>query len=243
MLYHGPGRGAANSIRACLVAARLTRAHEFSAKADQLIRRCIHPDDDVDARNLFDIERRWYYTVFLQALGAYLQHKQELGQLDAMYAYARDSLLRYARWMADHERPYLERPEVLEFPNDTWVAQDIRKADVLAWAAQHTSGAERERFFARARFFFDYSVNALSASPQRAFTRILVLLLSNGVRFGWVQAHRAALPPPTVLSVPPHPPRSAPFEPQKSRAVRRARDLAIVAALAAIASLTAWLAY
>jgi hypothetical protein len=240
VFYHGPGRGPANSIRACLVAARLTRAHEYTAKAEELIRRCIHPDDDVDARELFDVERRWYYTVFLQTLGHYLHQKRELGQLDAMYAYARDSLLRYGRWMAAHERPYLEHPEVLEFPNDTWAAQDIRKADVLAWAAEHASLDEREGFLERARFFFDYSVNALAASPQRVFTRILVLLLSNGVRFGWVQAHRATLPLPTVLSASPHPPAPAPFEPQKTRAMRRARVFASAAAFA-IAGLVTWL--
>ena len=37
------------------------------------------------------------------------------GELDAMYAYARASLLRYARWMAEHEVPTLSRPEVLEY--------------------------------------------------------------------------------------------------------------------------------
>ena len=34
-----------------------------------------------------------------------------------MYAYARASLLHYARWMADHEVPYLSRPERLEYPD------------------------------------------------------------------------------------------------------------------------------
>ena len=44
-------------------------------RESQLIRRCIHPDDDLEARNLHDTERRWYYTVFLQALGSYLHEK------------------------------------------------------------------------------------------------------------------------------------------------------------------------
>ena len=41
--------------------------------------------------------------------------------------YAREVLLNYAHWMVEHERPYLERPEKLEYPNETWAAQDIRK--------------------------------------------------------------------------------------------------------------------
>src|SRR4029079_14048304 len=99
MSYHGPGRGSANSINACLVAWRLTGEPRYVEKAEALIRRCVHPQDDVEARNLHDVERRWYYTVFLQALGGYLQLKLERDQRDEMFEYARTSLLRYAEWM------------------------------------------------------------------------------------------------------------------------------------------------
>ena len=241
MTYHGPGRGPANSILACLVAARLTKAPEFMAKADELIRRCIHPQDDMEARNLLDVERRWFYTVFLQTLGWYLHFKREQGQIDAMYAYARASLLRYARWMARHERPYLERPEVLEFPNETWAAQDMRKADAFLWAAQDAVGDERAQFLERAQFFFDYSVQALSASPKGLFTRPLVLILTNGWRDGWVTNQGASLlvqPAPTAGTGGPPP---APFRPQKARAVRRAVHLAILAALAGMTILVSWI--
>lgn len=241
MDYHGPGRGPANSVLACLVAARLTSAPEYLAKADELIRRCIHPADDISARRLHDVERRWYYTVFLQALGWYLHDKGERRQFDGMYAYARESLLLYARWMAAHERPYLDRPELLEFPNATWAAQDMRKADVFLWAAQHATGDERARFLERARFFFDYSVNTLSADCTRTFTRVVVLLLSNGVRFGWVARQGASLPPPAGVDVPAVGPPPAVFRPQKARAIRRAVALAILGVLGAMTIAAFWI--
>ena len=240
MAYHGPGRGSANSILACLVAARLTAAPEYSAKADELIRRCIHPADDVDARNLHDAERRWYYTVFLQTLGWYLHHKAEAGRFDEMYVYARDSLLRYARWMALHERPYLDRPEVLEFPTETWAAQDIRKADVFLWAAQHAGGEARAGFLERAQFFFDYSVSTLADSPSGHFTRPLILLIGNGMRHGWVRRMGASLPPSADVPTIPAGLAPAAFEPQKTRAKRRAGIivmLAVAAVLAAVVSM------
>jgi hypothetical protein len=240
MTYHGPGRGPGNSILACLVAARLTKSSEYTAKADELIERCIHPDDDVDARNLHDVERRWYYTVFLQTLGWYLHGKREHGQIDRPYAYARNSLLRYARWMAAHERPYLDKPDVLEFPTETWAAQDMRKADVFLWAAQHASGDERAGFLERAQFFFDYSVNTLTASPTGHFTRPVVLLLSNGWRDGWVTTQGASLPVwPAPAGGHSGPPPAA-FRTQKTRAIRRAAQIVVLGAIAAIAIVLSW---
>jgi hypothetical protein len=128
-IYHGPGRGAGHSIMALLDGHRLTGEGPLLAKAEELIRRCIHPHDDIGARELLDAERRWSYVVFLQALGRYLEHKGERGEIDGPYAYARAALLHYARWMAEHEYPYLEKPEILEYPTETW-GPDIRKSDV-----------------------------------------------------------------------------------------------------------------
>src|SRR5262249_35065705 len=99
--YHGPGRGSANSVAPLLAGHRLTGEPTFLAKAEELIRRVIHPADDVPARNLLDAENRWFYTMFLQSLGRYLAYKAERGERDRMYVYARASLLHYARWMAD----------------------------------------------------------------------------------------------------------------------------------------------
>jgi hypothetical protein len=178
--YHGPGRGAGHSIMALIEGHRLTGEQRYLDKTEQLIRRCAHPSDDIDRLELLDAERRWSYTVFLQAVGKFLDYKLELGETDRCYGYARASLLHYARWMAQHERPYYDQRERLEYPTETWPAQDVRKSDVFSYAAQLAGPAERERFIERARFFFDYSMTTLLQEQTRAFARPVILLLSNG---------------------------------------------------------------
>jgi hypothetical protein len=185
--YHGPGRGSGNAINTLLNGTLLTQDKRFLLKAEQLIRRCIHPHDDVDSRDLLDAERRWSYTVFLQALGRYLDLKMERGPLDETYAHAQQSLLHYARWMAEREYPYLEKSETLEYPNETWSAQDMRKSDVFKFAAKHARGSERERFLERSDFFFRSSVEGLLAAQTRTFTRPVVLMMTNGFMHAYFQ--------------------------------------------------------
>ena len=178
--FHGPGRGAGHSILALLDGHRITADDRFMAKAEQLVRRCIHPSDDIDAHDLLDAERRWSYTVFLQALGKYLDYRVELNRIDDAYAYGRAALLHYARWMAAHESPYLERPEILEYPTETWAAQDMRKCEVFLFAAGHCVGDERQHFIERAAAFHHYSVSTLLESKTRTLARPMVLMLTNG---------------------------------------------------------------
>ena len=156
----------------------------------------VHPNDDLIALNLFDTERRWSYTAFVQALGAYLDVKAERGEHDQMYAYARASLLHYAEWMAPREYPYLEKPALLEYPTETWAAQDLRKSDVFYFAARHSQGAARERYTERASFFFTTAVETLATMPTRTLTRPLVLLLSHGTLHRWVGRHGLDDPTP-----------------------------------------------
>ena len=186
--YQGPGRGAGNSINALLDAHRLTHDDRWLTNAEALIRRCIHPEDDIDALDLRDAERRWSYTVFLQVLGKYLDYKALLLAFDDSYWYGRASLLRYAAWMVEHEEPYLNHPERLEFPNETWAAQDMRKADVFRLAARHGTGVEQARFLERSQFFFEYVLSALSVSPTARLTRPVVILLSNGYAQGRIRS-------------------------------------------------------
>ena len=101
--YHGPGRGAGHAIAVLLSGFRLSADRRYFEKAEALIRRCIHPEDDLEARQLLDAERRWSYTVFLQVLGRYLGEKALMNELDDRYAYGQAALLHYARWMVDHE--------------------------------------------------------------------------------------------------------------------------------------------
>ena len=241
--YHGPGRGSGNSLSALLDGHRLSGDPAFLAKAEQIVRRCIHPADDVPKRNLLDVENRWFYTMFLQSLGKYLDHKAERGDLDRMYAYARASLLHYAGWMAEHEVPTLSRPEVLEYPNETWAAQDMRKSEVFKFAAKHATGAEKDRFLERADFFFRDAVSRLTASPTRTLARPVVLMLS----FGYMHAHfqwhpNDAAPAPAAEVTDFGKPEA--FIPQKVIAKKRAKLLAAAGAAcgaAAVAALAGWL--
>ena len=236
--YHGPGRGAANSINALLDAHRLTADRRWLDKAEQLMRRCINPNDDVAGRNLLDAERRWSYTVFLQVLGKYLDYKALLDAFDEHYSYARSSLLHYADWMAGHERPYLERPEALEHPTETWMAQDMRKSDVFRIAARHALEAERETYRERSQFFYDYALSALDAAPTKALTRPVVILLTNGY------AHRgpsAIVDVPTLRTLPAVFPPAVPFVPQKTVAIEWAFFLGAMALAITVALLLWWL--
>ena len=133
--FHGPGRGAGNSINALLDAWLLTKADRYLNTLEGLIRRCVHPSQNPGDLHLLDAEGHWSYTVFLNSLGRYLLAKRDAEQFDAMYSFSRDVMKSYGRWMAANERRTLDRPEELQYPTAAWAAQDFRKANVLRIAA------------------------------------------------------------------------------------------------------------
>ena len=229
--YHGPGRAPANSLEVLMNARRLTGDPAFLEKAEQIIRRCIHPEDDVAARDLLDAENKWFYTMFLQALGRYLDDREEAGAAGRTFHYARASLLHYARWMVDHEYPYLDRPEILEYPTETWAAQDMRKSDVFKFAAKHAvDPRERSRFLERSDFFFRSSTTTLAAMPTRTLARPVVLMLGNGYMHAYFQAHpdhASAVPQAHDFDFG----RPEIFIPQKVRVLRKLKALAVAGAV------------
>jgi hypothetical protein len=235
--FYGPARSSGNSLNALIDGHRLTGDAAFLAKADLLVQRTVHPKDDLKRHRLDEPEYRWFYAMFLQALGKYLGYKAGLGQLDRAYAHGRASLLAYARWMADHEYPYLEKPEKLEYPNETWAAQDIRKADIFAHAAMHAFGPERDRFIERAGFFHRTSIATLLTMPTRALARPVVVLLTSGIVWPWFAARTAAQLPPPAADVDLGSPER--FVAQRAQAERRAK---LVVALGALGTVTAALA-
>ncbi len=241
--YHGPGRGAANSIATLLDGYRMSGYALYLDKAEQLIRRCIHPKDDVAGRSLLNAEERWSYTIFLQVLGRYLNDAADRGTHGFMHAYARESLLNYARWMAVHEYPFLDRPELLEYPTETWAAQDMRKCEVLLQASLHAAGEhERETFRERAAFFFRSSTATLTGMATRTLARPMVILLGNGFRMAWFSSHpTASAPTPGAGTGYPFGAPST-FVPQRRRAFNRAKWIA--GAAAAIGSaIILWLSF
>ncbi len=241
--YHGPGRAAANSVNALLVGHRLAGDRAFLQKAEHIIRRVAYPEQNLDRLDLLNAELRWFYTMFLQALGQYLDDKIELGELDTMYAYGRLTLLHYARWMATHERPILDTPEKLQYPTETWAAQDMRKVEVFQYAAKHAVGKDREAFLERAEWFFRYVETTLGGFPTKSLCRPVVLMLNFGWSRAWWQSHPdASAPAPTAGAESFDEWRM--FVPQKAIAVQRAKRLAaagVVGFALAVAAGIAWL--
>lgn len=183
--YHKVGRGAGNSINALLDAHALSRDRRYLRKAEQLVERCIHPGDDIAALGLLEPEYRWSYLVFLQVLGKYLDQKREWGELDYSFYYARDSLLHYARWMAEHEVPYKDVLHKVEIPTETWPAHDVRKSHVLYIAAKYGPEEQRDSLRSRAAFFFQRCVTDVTSFATSGLTRPLVILCV----YGGVQAY------------------------------------------------------
>lgn len=241
--HHQPGRGAGHSIMACIAAHRLTGERKYLDKAESLIARCVHPDEAIAMTYVENIETHWSYTAFLQALGLYLEHKIDLGDRDAAFGHGRQSLLVFARWMVEHEHPYLDRRDLLEYPTETWVAQDLRKADVFFWAARHAAGAERLLFSERSRLYLDYVTGTIPTMAGYWFARPLVLILTQGLRAVWLCDPDTSLPPAVAADVAlkPAPPRP-PFTPQRRIALRRAVAAAIVGATGAL-TLTGWIVW
>lgn len=177
--YHGPGRGAGNSLNALIDAYTLTHKGFYFTKAEEIIRRCIHPHDTIEDRRLDEPEYRWSYLVFLQMLGKYLDLKVDKGENDYMYGYAQASLLHYAKWMLEHEVPYATVLDKVAIPTETWPAQDIRKSVVFYLAAKHAVRPLRETFREKANFFFHACIRDLRSFPTCTLTRPITLLLAN----------------------------------------------------------------
>jgi hypothetical protein len=224
--YHGAGRASGNALHTLLDAHELSDESGFLDKAEELIRRAVHPKDDPDALELFDSESRWFYTMFLDALARYLDRKAELRQIDTMYAYGRACLVSYALWMCRRERPSLEHRDRLVYPTETWPAQDIRKSQVLYLASQYAPEAERKGILEKASWFHDESVRQLGEFPTRSLARPVTILLSHGWVRAWFQLHLGApLAPPGPDFAPG---QRGSFVSQKETAVRRAKILVAV---------------
>lgn len=171
-------RGTANYVIALLDCYQLTQQHEYLLRVEHIIHNTVHPADDIASRDLSNIDECWFYTVFLQAVCRYLQTKEIQHSFDDAFYYARDALLYYADWMLAHEQPYLDTPEVLEFPNDTWTAQELRKTHIFA-AAFYYSPDNNQEYLDKAKYFQDYIVTRLKTSAELSYTRILALLMQN----------------------------------------------------------------
>lgn len=182
--FDGPGRASGNSLNTLLDAYLLTSDAKYLDMAENLIGMCVSPADDPDEMDLLNAELRWMYTVFLNALGRYLDIKRSMEQVDACFDFGRKTLVRYALWMEKNEYPYLEKPEILEFPTETWAAQDIRKADIFAFAAAYAEDGLKERFLEKSGYFLRHSLEELAGFETWYLTRPLTACHYHDQRHG-----------------------------------------------------------
>jgi hypothetical protein len=171
-------RGTGHYIIALLDAYDLTQKTIYLTRTFKIITNTFHPNDDICLRNFDNIEATWFYTVFLQSVGRFLLLKEQMNQLDDDFYYARDAMLHYVDWMLVNELPYLEQKDKLEFPNTTWVGQDLRKVGIF-YMANYYSSVKNEALVKKGDYFYSHIVNTLEKDSNNDFTRILALLMQN----------------------------------------------------------------
>lgn len=176
--YYALNRGTGNYLNTLLDAYWLTLDKKWLDRAESVIRCTIHPADDLGERNLSDTETSWSYLVFLASLARYVTIKLATRQCDDEFRYAHACLRLYLDWIYTNEKPFLDAPAKLEFPNDTWVAQDVRKAVLLLQGAALFPD-RTEEFKQSGKQWLDYVTCRLMKSPERQMARIQVILLQN----------------------------------------------------------------
>ena len=193
--YHGPERGCGNSINVLLDGWLATGRRRYLDKAEALIRRSIHPHDDVASKNLLDVEANWSYTMHLAVLARYLDVKIDRDELDFLYAYSQSALLHYARWMLRHERPYFDHPEDLEYPTEAWAAQEFRKANVLRLASRHAEEPFRAELLGRGAELAERAWSDLLRFDTRTAARAVAIVMFEGIRDAYFRTAAAESAP------------------------------------------------
>ena len=173
-------RESGNCISVLLDAYQLTHNRKYLDSAEEIIIGCIHPNDNIDGRDLLNTELNWSYTACLQGIGKFLDFKYSIKEFDEVYYYSLASLKHYAQWMLDNEYPYLDKPEKLEYPNETWPAQDLRKSCIFYFAAKYSEGELRDVLLTKGKFYYEYAIDKMSEFNTKTLARPLVLLLQNG---------------------------------------------------------------
>lgn len=200
--FHGPGRGAGNSIETLLDALELTDNERYLRKAEELIRRVVHPDDDREGFELLsNPEVRWSYLVMLLAVLRFLEVKAERGELDDEYGYAQATVLSYGRWMMKHETLSSKKRDLLEIWTESWPAQDLRKGLILMQLGRHLSDdAECAAFRARGRELFLDAQTELLEWETATLARPLFLVMRYGYLGSFWMQRDDLEPLPQVVS-------------------------------------------
>jgi hypothetical protein len=180
-----PGRGEANAINALIDAFMLSENKAYLRKAEQIIKKHISPYDNIERLNRQKIEARWFYLIFLQAVGKYLDLKNRIHEEDKRFHYAKNALLHHAKWMLKHEEPYKTCFDKVEIPSSTWTAQDIRKCIIFQYAFKYAEDSPVKTLFKdKAEFFYNASIrDSLSFEDETwTYVRPLVIFLHYGAQ-------------------------------------------------------------
>jgi len=175
-------RGAANYVNVLLDSYELTANRQYVARASSIITQTFHFTDIITERNFEDIENTWYYIVFMQSVAKYLWMCETVYGIDHDYATIKKSFLHYVEWIAIQEQPYLDNHAKLEYPNDTWTAQDLRKIMVLNIALNYVDTAQLKKSIQqKIDSLTAYVEDKLCNSDEQEFTRVLALVMQNNI--------------------------------------------------------------
>lgn len=170
-------RGTGNYVQALLDRFVLYDQLRDIELAGHVIQHTLSSSDDIAERRLDDVENTWFYTVMLQAVCRFIKVKAQLSHRDHYYQHAVNALKHYAMWMVKNEYAYLDKPDILEFPNQTWSGQDLRKLCVLNFAQSYLK--QRMAAFERISELTTSIYHRLSQSDESTNTRVLCLMMQN----------------------------------------------------------------
>ena len=176
-------RGTGNYINLMLDCFETTLQKSYFEHAQYIIANTISEHDDISLRNFEDVENTWYYVVLLQAVAKYLAIVSQHITLDdttfvdlQKVTMVHNAFIHYANWMTENEQPYLANKDVLEYPNDTWTGQDLRKIHVLLCAYELTG---EQNILDKVQALSEVIYPALLNSNENSFTRIQALIMQN----------------------------------------------------------------
>ncbi len=175
-------RGVANYVNVLLDSYELTANSDYVPRASSIITHTFHFSDVIAERNFDDIENTWSYIVFMQSVAKYLWMCETVYGIDNDYATIKKSFMHYVKWIATQEQPYLANHQKLEYPNDTWTAQDLRKIMVLSIALNYADTEElRQCIQLKIDSLTQFVEDKLCSSDEKDFTRVLALVMQNAI--------------------------------------------------------------
>jgi hypothetical protein len=182
-------RGTGNYIQALLDSYELNSRPSSLSKVERVICATISASDDISDRQFNDVENTWFYTVFLQAVCRYLSVSASTAMEHAPYQnQILGAFLHYVNWMIENEYLYLDKPEILEFPNQTWTAQDLRKVCIVSFAAPFLTDPQNQKANDNLDAWLTGIIQRLSNHSEASTTRVLCLLMQNAHIHDYAQA-------------------------------------------------------